>query len=382
MDKTIIAYSNEKTPLEIPLEKLHLDGLNPRLPEDEMGKHEEEILNTLILRFDLEDLAGSITNNAYFDEEPMIVTPINLPSKFKDVNKKSKNWIEYIEYLKKPTTTFIVVEGNRRLATIKLLLDNSLRKKYHLEDWDKISKEVKEDLKKIPSIIYSTREKIVPYLGVRHIAGIKKWEPYAKARYIEYIHKKGKSLHEIKQMIGETKSKEVEKLYLAYRIIQIVQEEAEEIANKAKQGNFTYIIVALGLVAIKDYLGIPKEWKKVNFKNPVPKPKIKNLVILFSLLFGDDKSLPVISDSRNIKEIGQILENKESRDSLISTRSVQLSRQIIKGEEISIIEYLKNTQRALRTVLGMIPNNKTNRVKEEIKKCKGILEDISKILGD
>jgi len=381
MTKSLISYSNEKTPLEIPLEKLHLDGLNPRLPEEEIGKQEEEILGTLILNFDLEDLAESIANNAYFDEEPMIVTPLNLPTKFKNINKKSKNWEEYKKYLEEKTTKFVVVEGNRRLATIRLLLDSSLREKYHLVDWQKISKEVEDDLKKIPTIVYSTREKVVPYLGVRHIAGIKKWEPYAKARYIEYTYKGGKSLEDIKRMIGETKTKEVERLYLAYRLIQIVQEESEDIANKAKQDNFTYIHVALGLREIKDYLGIPKEWKKINFKNPVPKNKIKNLIILFSLLFGDIKLSPVISDSRNVKDIAQILQNKESRDTLVTTRNIKLALQEIKGEEISIIESLKTAQRDLRTILGMIPNNKTERVKEEVKKCDDILRDIHKILG-
>jgi len=77
-----------------------------------------------------------------------------------------------------------VVEGNRRVATIKLLLiyetSEGIRSTFMAPTFAGSF----ERLATIPAIIYENRNEVLPYLGVRHIAGIKKWDSYAKARYV------------------------------------------------------------------------------------------------------------------------------------------------------------------------------------------------------
>lgn len=377
--------SQEKIYLILDPNKLHLDNQNPRLPEDEIGRKEEEILDTLLLKFELDIIYESIIANGYFSEEPLILAPINLPSKFKNVNQTNKKlWEEYTKHLNKEKTSFTVVEGNRRLAAIKLILNKSLRKKYNLDDWEEPSEAIKESLKKIPVIIYSDREKVVPYLGVRHIAGIKKWDPYAKARYVAYMHNKGRSLQEIRRIVGDKKTVEIEKLYLSYLLVGIVEEELEVTAQNAKNENFSYISVMLNQSSIKNYIGLPKTWKEINFKTPISKAKIKNLVILFSLLFGEEEGKnAVISDHREIqKMMAPVFEDKHAISILISTRNINLAYQSIQDEELNIIKLLRDANRYLSIALSMIPNNKTKKIKENVRKCKNTLDSILKVVGN
>ncbi len=65
--------------LEIPVDRLHLDPLNPRFSEYDKGKDEEGTIYNLKRHFDLDELALSIAENGYFDEEPLIVIPDELP---------------------------------------------------------------------------------------------------------------------------------------------------------------------------------------------------------------------------------------------------------------------------------------------------------------
>ena len=63
---------------DIEVEKLHLDGANPRLPEEAQGKPEDRVLEVLYRDFHLDELADSMAQNGYFDEEPLVAIPQNV----------------------------------------------------------------------------------------------------------------------------------------------------------------------------------------------------------------------------------------------------------------------------------------------------------------
>ena len=77
--------------------------------------------------------------------------------------------------------SFTVIEGNRRLASLKLLSEPELA----TVQKNKIATVISETTERpvlIPCIIFSTRDEITKYLGYRHITGIKSWGVLAKAR--------------------------------------------------------------------------------------------------------------------------------------------------------------------------------------------------------
>src|ERR1051326_2599411 len=78
------------------IEDLHLDPDNPRLPEELHGASQDRLVKYLFDTAVLEELARSFANNGFFEHEPLIIV------------KGTKGG-------------YVVVEGNRRLATLMIL---------------------------------------------------------------------------------------------------------------------------------------------------------------------------------------------------------------------------------------------------------------------
>lgn len=146
----------------VKLTELVLDEENPRLPES-VPRDQQSMLNFISETTAIEELMDAIAENGYFPGEPLIVAP----------NTKDKN-------------TYVVVEGNRRLTALKLLQDPANCSKPGSR-MTEIAVQAKNRPTDVPVVVRPTRSEVLPYLGFRHITGVKQWEPLAKARYIEQL---------------------------------------------------------------------------------------------------------------------------------------------------------------------------------------------------
>src|SRR5271165_5999267 len=110
----------------IELDKLLLDAKNPRLAE--LGIPETaspfDLLKALWDEVAVEEVAMSIAYSGYFEHEPLFVEET-------DDGK------------------YVVIEGNRRLAAVKLLVDASLRQKVKATRLPVIDAAAVEKLKKL-----------------------------------------------------------------------------------------------------------------------------------------------------------------------------------------------------------------------------------------
>ena len=245
------AGAGRKRPLlNVPIGKLHLDPENPRLPEEAQGRKEEDVLRHLYEHFDLEEIATPMGQNGYFDEEPLVAIPIGLPPELAP-KAGDKETPDYLAFLSK--AEFTVVEGNRRLATAQILRSSELRQAFHARNWPEISKDVRDDLDVLPVIIYPTRQEVLPYLGVRHITGNKKWDSYAKARYIAAMLEEGYNIDAIEREVGD-RSQSVLKNAVAYKTLQQAKREFDLDISAAKD-DFSYLMLAIGQRNIKIFLG-------------------------------------------------------------------------------------------------------------------------------
>ncbi len=180
---------------------LLLDPENPRLrlPQNPSQK---TILLQLYEEHRLEELMASFVTNGYFDEEPLVVVP--------SPTKSGK---------------FVVVEGNRRLAALKLLTDPVAAAEIRVRDLPPATEAQIERLRQVPVKEYARREDVLPYLGFRHITGIKEWDADAKARYIYQLkHDSGKDLKEIATSIGDTFNF-TERLYLGWSLVKQAEKD-------------------------------------------------------------------------------------------------------------------------------------------------------------
>src|SRR3990167_8864 len=90
-------------PPKLPLDQLLLDEENPRLASSLTGRPtQDDLVEMLWEEMAVDEVAYSIAANGFYDHEPLIVIP------------KGKK--------------FVVVEGNRRLAAVLLLVNAKLRK--------------------------------------------------------------------------------------------------------------------------------------------------------------------------------------------------------------------------------------------------------------
>lgn len=151
----------------IAVDKLQFDPKNPRLPSTIQKQVEIQKTDDPIFKWMLEDatiieLMLSIGEKGYFPGEALLVVP------------------------HKNTPNYWVIEGNRRLTAVKLLLEPELapiRKK----SVQQVSVEAKYRPHELPVLVFSEREEILYYLGYRHITGIKTWGAHAKAKYLKQL---------------------------------------------------------------------------------------------------------------------------------------------------------------------------------------------------
>ena len=232
-----------------------------------------------------------MADNGYFIEEPMIGIPSN-------------------------DNCLIVVEGNRRLATLKLLTDSKFRdsSKYK-EDWERlfsIAKAVGRDLSKVPIIVHANRAELDAIIGFRHITSTLKWDPLCKARFIFDLieRKKVNDLSKIAKEIG-ARQVTLKSNLIAYNIYN--QAKDLEIDVSRLEQNFGVFYTALNNADIRDFLGLDFDKPLQDLKKPISNSKRQELKDFIELLHGNSKVLPVITDSRQIYQLGEVLAVESAR---------------------------------------------------------------------
>ena len=270
----------------IPVSELRFDCRNPRLAEYGITERtrEDDIVSILWDAMDVQELVQSIVASGYFEQEPLIVA------------KEKQN--------------FIVIEGNRRLAAVKVILDPDIAKivgygKRH-------RKSIRDPLRELPAIV-SSRRQSWRYLGFKHVNGPAKWGSYAKARYIAEVHREyGISLEDIAEQIGD-RHKTVQRLYRGLRIL----EQAEE--NKVFDRDdryrtrfaFSHLYTGLDYEGISDFLSIePGDAEAL-----VPSNAIDRLRELCLWLYGSrrEQRPPVVEKQNpNLRELDQVLREPQA----------------------------------------------------------------------
>lgn len=104
---------------------------------------------------------ASIEENGFFPGEAIVVTPNN--------------------------SKYTVIEVNRRLAALRLLREPTLVKTSGIE---RAVQEATYKPTEVPVYVVPSRDATLQYLGFRHISGVQRWDPLAKARYLESLFEK------------------------------------------------------------------------------------------------------------------------------------------------------------------------------------------------
>lgn len=352
--------SNKKDSIyNIKVEKLFLDQLNPRLYGESAGESQDVIKEKIYFKESIDELASSLAVNGYFQEEPIIVVPKS-ESDYDLINEDNFNEFDYI-----------VVEGNRRTTSVKLLLDanNSIVD----SDFPKIlSQDIRLNLSELPSILYRNRDDVDIYLSIRHITGNRKWDAFAKAKYIyDKVNKinlsennTSNSISILSNQIGD-KSNVIRKNYIYYKIFQSIESDVLDYKTKHIKDRFSLLEVALasGNTSISNFIGI-HNFKSLDLESDIIQSnKIDELTDLTVWIFGKDESGDgkLISESRSINQfLKPILENQEATEHLREYGDVEGAFQLTDGEERLVIGNVKKANKLISTILGRAKKYKNN----------------------
>ncbi|WP_318640752.1 hypothetical protein [Flavobacterium ardleyense] len=363
MAKDFAGKGGKRPQIEIPISKILLDHQNPRLVQYTTGSDEIsqfDLIKILQENFDTETIAMSLKENGYFDEEPLIVVPNNLPE---DINLEEYSYEDAVkilqEYTENHDLTFTVVEGNRRVSSIKLLTDSTLREKLGIDKfYPKVeNKDIIEDISNIPCIVYPTRDKVSNYLGVRHIAGLLKWEAFAKAAYIANTIKsevdKGKSvaaaIKEVQNTVGD-RSDVLKKQFVAFKLWEEAKHDLPEFDTEPILYKFSLLNVLYNSPLIREYIGV-KSYSEINFDNRiVPLEKLDEFQSVLTWVFGNKfkSERPALTDSRLITStLSHVVHSPEAVAYLRKYKDLEGAFDRTNGEK----EYLiKNLSKAFVTI--------------------------------
>lgn len=309
-------------------EDLSLDWKNPRLAEFGVKETDEnrEIFKILWENMALEEIVYSIVAHGFFTTEPLIAL----------------------------RNEDIVLEGNRRLAAVRIVLNPSLVEK-KLDDsvLERITPELQEGLQTLPVIYVNDRHEAWRFIGFKHINGPTQWNSFAKAQYISQIHSEFSiPLKEIAFQVGDT-HKTVQKLFEGIKVIEQAERKKVFDREDVKRGRlyFSHLYTGLQYDGFRDFLKITDQSEEL--ENPVPDDHISELEEFLIWLYGSKKkdTDPVIrTQNPDLRKLENIVKNDEGLSAIRANQPLdfayELSQPKNKILEDNIFAAQRNVQKA------------------------------------
>ena len=279
------------------VDSLMLDWRNPRLIGLEPDAPDTQIIAQLYRDEDLSELLQSITANGYLDIEPLVV-----------VREKDGDRLT-------------VLEGNRRLAAVRLFRDAGLATRVKEECGVRIvvpemPNEHRPTLERVSVYRVAVREDSWSFIGFKHINGAARWESYAKAKFAAEWYRKETSLAEIAGRIGDNHDTIKRMVNAVYVLEQAQQAGVFSIDDRVTpRFSFSHLYTALSRAPYMDFLGLGAAWSRFDPKpDPIPEQKLERLKEVFHWIYGSktEQIEPVIqSQNPDIKRLAEVLDSPE-----------------------------------------------------------------------
>jgi len=289
---------------EIPPGNLELDLENPRFGLAD-AENEPEALKLLAMRANLRELWDSINQRTFERYEPLVA-------------------------FRKPNGKYVVVEGNRRLAAVKALLEPSLLEDVRIVP-PELSEAARATIQTLPVIVVLRREDADDYVGFKHINGPATWGALAKAKFGVKLFEKtvvapdepDTRIQALSKRLGDSRQLILRSL-IAYKIFE--QAKAAEMLDEAKitdnSLDFSHLYTVIQNPAARAYLGLPAAPlnESLIHDNPIPNDHLDKLANMMGWLFGTTEKEAVIkSQGTDRPKLTKILASPAATETLETT---------------------------------------------------------------
>jgi len=265
----------------VEIKDLWFDPNNPRLPEL-IGKDQKEIFRFLVDDIGIGDVLQSIAASGMIPGDPVIAREAE--------DKKH----------------FYVIEGNRRLAALKLLNGEKIGDGEAEPNVPEVTAAVKTSIDKVSIQLGWPEAEIDAYLGYKHVTATREWAPEAKARFV--ISKvKGnfspENLTSFAKRLG-TNLPTLRRWLVAFLTLQQAQEAGKFDPKEAYAKRFfgTFYTL-LGSEQVQTFLALVSD---PITPTPVPADHLPQLEEFIGWSIGT-KATPPVFNSRKQKELNAVL---------------------------------------------------------------------------
>lgn len=336
LDTILPVGTSEKVPVGL----LDFDVNNPRFTPDKqpLSSSDDDIVVQLARSADLAELVQSIATSGYINIEPLIV-----------IERSGR---------------FAVLEGNRRLAAVKVLRN------------DDLAREAKLTLPNMDASKRSTLDELLCYrveteadardlIGFKHINGPQGWDAFAKARFAarwlddEHSKPNGMSIGDIASRMGD-QHLTIHRMVTALYVLEQAQREAIYAIEdrKKKSFSFSHLYTALASEEFTLYLGMDRPDRTSDpSRDPVPTAHFNQLQSLLIWLYGSkDRDLSPVVKSQNpdLNRLREVLGSRVATKVLEERGS--LDEAVIAGTPMSLRfeEHLIAANAELQHALGVL----------------------------
>lgn len=285
-------YAQHLTEQTIHIDDIYLDPNNPRFWSETRGRRTQDLripeervqIKTLseIKRFGVQELRDSILRNGFLPLDRIVVRELEgLPGRY------------------------VVVEGNRRLAALKSLrqeIDDNVVGESDLGE--AYLEAIARSTDNINVLIYrGENEKDISWAlqGIRHISGIRDWEPAQRARLVaDKIDGDHLGFKEAGQMFGLS-ARAVGRLYRGFKALEQMRQD-EDFGGKTENEYFSLFDEAIKNNNVKKWLG----WDD-NERRFTREAELKQFYSWIVPNEDDDRERRRIDNPKEIKMLGDLL---------------------------------------------------------------------------
>jgi hypothetical protein len=321
---------------------LRLIGLRRQTPERRfLEEGVQSSVLTLMERFDIDSLKKSFLQEGVLPVDKIVVRRYD------------------------SSDNYIVVEGNRRIAAIKSLLNE------HDSGEITINEQRLQELSELNVLLLknATKEDTLLIQGIRHVPGIREWGAYERASAVSYLLDRGYSDNDVSNLLGGIiRRAEVVRYYRAYGAIQQMKED-DEYGRFFKPEYFTYFdeILKPKYAAVRRWLNWDGRQRK--FRNE------ENAKTFYKWLTGDGNAdLRQIRTVRELRDLPEVFDNPTARRALMDGATVENAKShIIRPPEWR--KRLEEIEIFLRTEIPLAETFTQSDI-ERLNTIKGLIETI------
>ncbi|GAB5376047.1 MAG: hypothetical protein AcusKO_25090 [Acuticoccus sp.] len=318
---------------------LVLDRNNPRLVGNNTSASDQSIIAQFFKGEELGELLQSIAANGYLDIEPLIV-----------MERDDK---------------LVVLEGNRRLAALRLFRESDLADQIFSRERIRIklpalTDDARATLDRVSVYRVADRDEARSFIGFKHINGAAKWDSYAKGKFAADWYRSGDvTLEQIAERIGDAHATIKRMVSAIYVLEQAESENIFHISDRVSpKFNFSHLYTALSRAPFMEFLGLDAAWSRFDPKpNPVPAAKVTNLHDVLMWIYGsknDDVTPVILSQNPDIKRLGEVLLNAEGLNVLRSTGNLSDAHTSTQPAEERFAEGLLRARSSIRDVANSL----------------------------